>query len=167
MPSYKIVPDSDLQDPCEWDKGFTLAIFSRSRRFGDQDHGLELKATYGEMQKYLERRSALVVPVTVYEHSNILFHTGAPTCRFDSARAGFAYVPKGELRKNFGTVAKAKVAIENFLQAYNAYLNGDGYGFQILDDAGNVIDSCYGFYSESDAREGAEESLKCHMPAAA
>lgn len=49
------------------------------------------------------------------------------------------------------------------LETYNAYLDGDVYGYEVTDCDGNVVDSLYGLYGLSYAREEAEAALEFYV----
>jgi hypothetical protein len=54
--------------------------------------------------------------------------------------------------------SKKKVKIESIIEAevqtYTQYVEGEVYGFQIVDEDGDIVDSCYGFYGTDFATNG-------------
>jgi hypothetical protein len=49
---------------------------------------------------------------------------------------------------------KIESIIEAEVQTYTQYVEGEVYGFQIIDEDNEVIDSCYGFYGTDFATNG-------------
>ena len=109
----------------------------------------------------------LYLPVYMYEHSGISLSTGEFGCKWDSGHLGFIYVSRTKVREKFkvkriSPQLKAKILkqLENEIETYSQYLNGEVYCFVIEDEDGDVVDSCGGFYSEKEAREYGESELK-------
>jgi hypothetical protein len=48
------------------------------------------------------------------------------------------------------------------VEVYNQYLSGEVYGYQIIDDEGEVIDSLWGIYGYKEAEDLAKEAFEYH-----
>lgn len=67
-----------------------------------------------------------------------------PDRQWDVSQLGAVLISK----KEFKTRAKAKKCAQGLIEAWNDYLSGNIYGYQIEDNEGYEIDSCYGFYGD-------------------
>ena len=100
-----------------------------------------------EKEKLLDlvSRRYFVRTVSAYIHSGITISTGGFSCPWDSGFIGYIVVKKDE-----GT----EEMLESEIELYDMYLQGDVWGYQVLDvqkcNLGHTheteIDSCYGFY---------------------
>lgn len=83
---------------------------------------------------------------------------------------GFLYVTKDKVLEEYGDLSpesldKARHHLHAEANEYKAWVEGRVYGFTVSDDAGNVLDSCWGFYGDDweasglldAARESADE----------
>jgi hypothetical protein len=83
---------------------------------------------------------------------------------FDSGQIGFIFVSKEKARKEYGKLTKAAlVKVEKYLagevEVYDQYLSGDVYWFKKVDENGEVLDSCGGFYGYDIEKNGMRESI--------
>jgi len=115
--------------------------------------------------------NALVIQrVYGYIHSGIALNAGECTYpfndRWDSGVAGVAYVTAKNWADTQGTewtgtveqVTQAGALIKSDVEAYSQYLNGECYGYRILDTDGEEMDSCWGFTGWDDVEQVAEEA---------
>lgn len=160
MIEYKIVQDMDPINPREFDNLGTMVCFYKKYQIGDR---------YGTKEEYENIVSSseeyIHLPIYAYIHSGITINTYGFSCPWDSGMIGFIYVEKEKALKihkkpNFDNEWKAEVKailIEE-IQTYDKYLNGQVFGYEIK-DGNEIIDSCYGFYSEEDAESEAKNSI--------
>ncbi len=117
-----------------------------------------------------------IVPLWLYDHSGITMKAsaGCPgypfTCRWDAGVVGWGYVTRkgaeamgckpGEKFTHPRTKEiKAydreffEAAIVGEVQTYDDYLTGSCYGYQVLDEDGDHVDSCWGFYVSHDEKD--------------
>jgi len=47
------------------------------------------------------------------------------------------------------------------VETYDQFLTGDVYGFQVVDSDDEVIDSCWGFYSDEGVKDAISEAKAC------
>ena len=108
-----------------------------------------------EAEAYMRKNFDVLelLPVSAYIHSVVSLSVGSPTCNWDSGYIGFIVIEKQKVREyyNIKRITKEfkKRAIEIAkieLETYSEYLNGKFYGFSTLDDEGELVDSCGGFY---------------------
>jgi hypothetical protein len=102
----------------------------------------------------------------LYDHSGISISTSPFSCRWDSGQIGFVLVSKKQALEEYGGVrvsSKTKVKIESVVEAevktYTQYVEGEVYGFQIVDEDDDIVDSCYGFYGTDFATNGMLEYI--------
>lgn len=91
--------------------------------------------------------------VYMYDHGNVVFSTTPFSCKWDSSLAGIIYASKSKVREEFQVKRITKKIVERIedilkgeIETYSQYTSGDMYQFQLLDDDGNEIDSCGGFF---------------------
>ena len=114
---------------------------------------------------------ALVLPVYKYSHGCSLYSTGsfigrAHHAAWDSSQTGFIFVTKEAARKRFGRKRITQTVLDQIndclvgeIKYFSAYANGDVYGFNILDDDGESVDSCWGFYDYDECVDYAKEEI--------
>ena len=101
-----------------------------------------------------------VFPLEAYIHSGVCLALSRegdfPDRRWDVSQLGAVLVSKKEAR----TKAKARTSALGLIKTWNDYLSGNVYGFEIEDASGQVIDSCWGFYGDYEAKGGALAEAK-------
>lgn len=158
-----------LNPRTEWDNLTTMAFFHKRYDLGDRDVPFSSAQfnSWGEMEAYIEKElDALYLPVYMYDHSGITISTKPFSCNWDSGQIGFVYVTKETIRKEFSCKRISKSLAKKVydlmhgeVTIYDHYLSGDVYGYEIKDDEGEVVDSCWGYFGEDECREAANEAL--------
>lgn len=110
----------------------------------------------------------LVLPVWVYDHSDISFSAGARSWpfddRWDSAQAGVAYMTAAHWANLDGKpwtgsdeqVARATEVLQQEVVTYGRYVNGEVYGYTVTDWDGEQVDGPVGgFIGYESAQEEA------------
>lgn len=64
------------------------------------------------------------------------------SCPWDSGRSGIVTVDKDQVDSE----ETAREVAKNHVEAFSHYIGGDIYGFEITDEDGEMLDSCWGFY---------------------
>lgn len=160
--------DESPQNPrTEWDN-FTEIHCSSSRNYlGEHNH-----KTWDDLHaavRKAERRGDIAFKMFAYIHSGTAlsletFHGRLPQghAEFDSGHAGYVIVKKKDIIGSWGKKnwteklrQKAYEVAKSDLETFDAYLNGEVYGF-VIDDHG---DSCWGYYSVEEAMEEAKHSV--------
>jgi hypothetical protein len=164
MKKLKVVHDSSADSPRSWDNLGKMICFHGRYDLGDKhNYNADDYSGWGEMEKAIikEENPAVILPLYMYDHSGISISTSPFGCRWDSGQIGFVLVSKKQALEEFGGVrvsSKKKVKIESIIEAevqtYTQYVEGEVYGFQIIDEDNEVIDSCYGFYGTDFATNG-------------
>lgn len=164
MNKLKLVHDSSPDSPRNWDNLGTMICFHNRYNLGDNhNYNSDDYNSWEEMKKAIikEENTAVILPLYLYDHSGISISTGAFSCRWDSRQIGFIFVSKEKALEEFGgkiVTAKLKEKLEKILdgevETYDQYVRGDVYGFQIVDEDDDVVDSCYGFYGDNHKESG-------------
>lgn len=151
--------DHDLENPCDYD-GWQLHSFCRRHAsfkppddlgLGsiDPSTGLPKVNNPGLRSKL---KHGLAFFLSYFEHGNCLwFLNGQEPCgvefQWDGVRVAGLLVWEGKPGdlgpKTFDGRQKDAAG---FLKSYTSWCNGDGYGYSIENESGDLIDSCYGFY---------------------
>lgn len=95
--------------------------------------------------------SGLAFFLSYYEHGGCAWSLSdeGMQCDFDSvSMAGILVWPHPEDEIGAKSLSDRAEDARGFLKEYNAWANGDGYGYSIEDGDGEDIDSCWGFYGD-------------------
>lgn len=167
--TIQIVQDENPESPREWDNLGKMICFHSRYRLGDK-HDVNHKdyGSWGEMKSALSKEYAVLLPLYLYDHGGISMSVGsfigrAQHAEWDSGQVGYIGATRKEILENYGgkkltkdLIDKATDCLKGEVETYDSYLRGEVYGYRILGDKGEVIDSCYGYYSEEDAKKEAE-----------
>ena len=169
MNRLKVVHDSSAESPREWDNLGKMICFHNRYDLGDKhNYNSDDYSGWEEMKQAIikEENPAVILPLYMYNHSGISISTSPFSCRWDSGQIGFVLVSKKQALEEYGGVrvsSKTKVKIESVVEAevktYTQYVEGEVYGFQIVDEDDDIVDSCYGFYGTDFATNGMLEYI--------
>ena len=96
-----------------------------------------------------------VCAISRYEHDNVLYSRGAPTCRWDSGYVGFAITEVSSMSEDdFSRV------VDSELEDLTYWANGDAYAVVVEDAAGDHVESCGGYLRYKAAEEAFDEYCK-------
>lgn len=164
MNRLKLMYDSSPESPRTWDNLGTMVCFHNRYDLGDKhNYSSDDYNNWEEMKKAIikEENTAVILPLYMYDHSGISISTSPFSCRWDSGQIGFIFVSKEKALEEFGgkiVTAKLKERIEKILEGevetYTQYVEGEVYGFEIVDEDDDIIDSCYGFYGDNHKESG-------------
>jgi len=116
-----------------------------------------LKKLMGQASKY----GYVLLPVYLFDHSGITISTTPFSCPWDSGQVGFIYTnlkrvqEMGHNWKKWSEKRREQVRewLKGEIKIFDQYLRGDVYGF-IIEEDGEEIDSCWGFYGEDPRTNG-------------
>jgi len=166
--NINIYPDDNPDSPRNWDNLGTMVCFHRRYDLGDKtDLNSGMFEGWEELEEHLikEKQAVVIAPLYLYDHSGIsikigsFYGCGLPQghARFDSGQIGFIYVDKETLIKEYGKKKitkkikdKAREILEGEVKTYDDYVSGSVYGYQVKDKKENDIDSCWGFFGDTD-----------------
>lgn len=163
--SIKIENDVSAENPIN-DMDFlgTFIMFHKKYSFGHKN--LE-NFTPKSLEKYCNKKDIIALPVYMYDHSGITIKTNQFSCHWDSGKIGYIFASKEKVKKEYNVKkisAKLKTKIFEYLngeiQLIDNYLTGNVYGYTILDNKENELDSCWGFYGYNHEKSGLLELAK-------
>ena len=140
---YDTYPD----DPRKaWDNLGTMAFYHKRYNLGDEHRFDDPEA----LLEWIEDNKDTIyyLPVYMYEHSNITISTNPFSCQWDSGQLGFIYITKQDAEKN--GITKPYELLEHEVKVYDYYLRGETYGAMIFDRDGELIDSQFGYFGDTD-----------------
>jgi hypothetical protein len=149
--TVEIIPDHDAESPAEWADKDGVFLVADARRYFTPENPLNIRpddvaGEDGDESSYAA--DYWIFPLFAYIHSGIALSLGAFGCRWDSGQIGYVLVKRSE---HWSTEAAAMAAAGSVVAEWNQYLSGDVYGYRVLDADGDDVDSCWGFYGETDA----------------
>lgn len=167
MNKLRIYTDDFAHNPREDDNLSRMIFVGKYGGLGD-NHDIKFHNDYHSRQDFIDRGEIILrkqlkdvvicKPVHLYNHGGISISTSYSypyNCRWDSGTVGFAVVTKDDIRNFWGIkrvtkdyVEEADKILEAELEELDYYVKGEIYGFEILDEEGNSIDSCGGFYGD-------------------
>lgn len=172
-----LVDDHTPMNPRDGDNLTTLSLWSRDYE-GDKEHQILPHQFEGPQAVYESIKAkigdGIILPVYIYEHSDIAFKLGkftGPDAQWDSRPAGFMFVSMETIREEYGVEVlddeireKVLEAMKGELQDYEDYVRCNAYGFVVDAGQGSVqVESCYGFLgdpADSDVETEAHAALQ-------
>ena len=166
--------DPHCEDPREWENLGTMLCGHKRYDLGD----VQADGGYGsweeELDVYLteqEWEDGVVLPLYLYDHSQLFMNTTGFSCSWDSGQVGWIYANwqdivnwydlDPDLSYEYGGGEeineykdKARKQLKNEVNLYDHYLRGELYGFVVerKDNCGEcgtthyeLLDSCWGF----------------------
>jgi hypothetical protein len=115
------------------------------------------------VEKELERQRQAVVclPVSVLVGGNLSTEKGK------REQVGIIYATRDAIKKGFGSRnvtrslrRRVESVLRDEVKTLSNYLQGEVYGYTVVDEAGNHLDSCWGFYEYDDCKSQAEDAIK-------
>jgi hypothetical protein len=175
----RIVYDTDPQAP---ESDIVKIAYSSSRScLGTENVS---KQRLDEIRDGIRSGKYVGVPVWAYVHSGATISTGKPIrgdskqrlrmnpfgCPWDSGQSGFAYMTHEDALREWGRKRlskqqkeRAEQFIDVVVDEFALYLQGECYGFEIVDTRGaepEVLDSCWGFIGLESVEIEATAALK-------
>jgi hypothetical protein len=148
----QVIHDEFAESPNTWYEDDNLFLVYDHRSFSVKREGFEPFDIYNDSQEY--EKNYFVFSVDAYIHSGVhlsLFKTvNYPDRRWDVSTTGFVLVSKEEWKDE----DKAKEEATSLLETWNQYLCGDIWGFKVVDEEGEELNSCWGFYGEDPEENG-------------
>ena len=158
-----IVIDYDDYMNCPRDEYSNLGvIYSNSYRFNPDNRMLEdYFDKEGEIDWKTLQKDYIYLRVYIYEHGGIVLYCRDEnevfiprTSAFDTALYGVIAVSKEQARKEYGRLTKKKVqkikdVLRGEIEELSAWYEGECYSYKIIDNNGNLLDSCCGFLGDA------------------
>ena len=157
--------DASPESPREWDN--LGEIYSNCRRFSPDNLNIEklIQEVGGNVyaqtipwnlieKKYYYRK------VWMYDHSGQTIKTGEVnpfSCPWDSGLAGVIVCDKERAKKEYGynrcckgLEEKVLRVLDGEIETLDQFLQGEIYAYEVEDENGDIIDSCYGYYDKDE-----------------
>lgn len=149
----------------EWDNLGKMVCFHKRYNLGDSDHDFNSGNYDGwqELAEDIEETQgplAAILPLYLYDHSGITISTGSFSCPWDSGQAGFIFISQETMKQEGIEEKDAEKLLRSEVAVYDDYLTGQVFGYIVKDADGEELDSCWGFYGESDVMQVARESAE-------
>ena len=155
----RIIQDENPNDPREDDNLTKMVCFHNRYDLGDKhNYNEDDYNSWDELKKAIEdtEKPVVILPLYLYDHSGITISTTEFTCNWDSGQIGFVYITNERINE-LGCVIKNEETINDYIKRltrylqeevkqYDQFIQGDIYGFKLIDPDGEEIDSCWGFY---------------------
>lgn len=96
-----------------------------------------------------ENPGLVILPLYLYDHSGLAMRTTSFADPWDSGQVGFIYATPETIAEEFGTlpneaaVEAARILLREEVDEYSRYLSGTAYAFELYENDGVQIDSCY------------------------
>jgi hypothetical protein len=170
--TVKIMQDSDPSDPrTEFSNVGTMVCWHKRYSLGDvqpTEEPIEFLRQIMETRVYSETRKwvpddiseddinkymnkhFVILPLYLMDHSGLSISTSPFGCPWDSGQVGFIYVDKES--KDYDDLT---VGLKFEVETYDKFLSDDVWGYTIMTEKGEVIDSCSGFYGFDRCKEEA------------
>ncbi len=161
-----LVTDQFPQNPRR-DRDNVTQIWAAHRRYELGDEGFESRAVTEAEVKRLHGPIVLIKKLYMYDHGGITIKTSPFDCRWDSGQIGWVWITRAKLKAEYrkskeypSQASWAEALLEAEVAEYDAYLRGDVWGYTIVEKAtSTIVESCYGFYDEKDAKSEGESVL--------
>ncbi|MCK9442308.1 MAG: hypothetical protein M0Q13_12920, partial [Methanothrix sp.] len=131
---------------------------------GDKDHGIS-KEELIEISK--NTKEYISLPLYLYDHSGITMNTNGFNDRWDSGQVGIIFVSKSKVKEEYGwgiinkdRLSKIIEILDSEVKLYDTYIRGDIFCYSIINNLGEDIDSCCGFYGCDFDNNGLMENAK-------
>jgi hypothetical protein len=181
METYKLKNGKTLEvtqeeypyNPRHDDNLSKMICFHKRYNLGDKhDYNHNDYSGWAEMEKAIikNEKPAIILPLYLYDHSGITISTSPFSCRWDSGQVGFVLISKERLRNEYSVKRITKKEIEKGtrvllaeVDTYDKYIMGEVYGYTLLDENGNIEDSCFGFFGSDIKTNGILDNINAEL----
>ncbi|MDO8490837.1 MAG: hypothetical protein Q7T04_02335 [Dehalococcoidia bacterium] len=161
---YKIHIYYDENPPnprTDWDNAGKMVCFHRKHLLGDKTD-----ITREELKEIVERKDVVALPLYLYDHGGLAMRTGKfyeDSGGWDTSMVGYIFIDYSTMLDKLTVqkeitpelVTRARDMLENEVETYNQYLQGEVYGFIIEDPYGkkDEAEAKYGFFGSDGEKE--------------
>lgn len=163
--------DAFAANPREWDNVGIMVCWHRNYKLGDQQPDcspdeflfkLMSDREFDKHRKYVPEgidfehlatyinKHFFVLPLYLYDHGGLSIKTNPFGCPWDSGKVGFICV-----ERTCTEYPDLQAGLNQEVETYNQYLNGDVWFYTIKDECGNVLDCSGGFFGYEDCKREA------------
>jgi hypothetical protein len=164
--TFELWNDTDTESPLSYGSEVRMVVLHR--HYVDPSEGA-CGTTPEQVDRWARKhaRSWHILPLWLYDHSGTVYRAGETnpfSCRWDSGRVGIVAVRRRAIKGM--TAEQVAEHLDSVCETYTAWANGDCYGYDVKDSAGDVVDSCGGFIGRDVAEQAAQEAIKHRTKAA-
>lgn len=96
-------------------------------------------------------REVVIMELYLYDHSGISMSCAPFSCPWDSGSVGYIYCTKEKAKRELSDSSDDAIreVLISEVKTYDAYLTGDVCGYVVNDGGGEFIDSCWGFFPDT------------------
>lgn len=146
---YFITADNRQNSPDD-NQNFIKILKETGNEATSQEEHIEIIKS--RIENETDEKVLKIYPVCKYEHGGINYFLGTRQ-GFDYSNCGF-YIITEKTQKEVGTDEKDwEKIINQELENYNQWINGEVYSFILYDDNGDIADSCGGLYGLDDIKD--------------
>lgn len=167
--TLEVTQDDYPYNPRHDDNLSTMICFHNRYSLGDKhNYKHQDYSGWAEMEKAIikNEKPAIILPLYLYDHSGITISTSPFSCHWDSGQIGFIFVSKEKLRKAWSIkrITKHYIGLELEIllaevETYDNYIRGEVYSYTLLNENGEVEDSCSGFIGSNIKTNGILDSV--------
>lgn len=155
----KVIQDMNADSPDIWRDEERFLVYDH-RQFSVQRKGFNAREIFEATKKKKTFNGYWVFPVYAYIHGGVALSVGShnfPDARWDVSMSGFALI-----KRESGTYTEktAFKAAEGLIEEWNQYLSGDVYGYKIVDENDDEIESNWGYYGSECCMTEAESIVE-------
>lgn len=160
--------ESTYDSPRDWDNLGTMVCFHNRYNLGDK-HDFESPE---ELTKFLDDQartgSGIDLPLYLYDHSGITISTKPFNDQWDSGKIGYIYVTDEQIKDEYddeyrldpqAAYAKARKVLEQEVETYDTYLQGDIWHMHTTTPNGDSLTDCGEFYGQDEALREAKADI--------
>lgn len=160
---YRIVHDEHPMSPREYDNLSTLVLFHRrynlSNEFAVDSADYE---GWADMRAAIEAEGGInILPVWGYDHGSLVIAAAESnpfSCPWDSGQLGFVFTTEDQIEYLGADRDRITEFLKMEVDEYSNYVSGETYGYELLNEDGEVVDSCFGYYGYAEAEAAAKSA---------
>lgn len=95
------------------------------------------------VQRYIDKHFH-VLTLYLWDHSGLSMSAGSFTGTQERGDVGWIYLSEDKARAE--CISDPMTLLKSEVAEFDQYLTGDVWGYEVTNESGNVLDSCWGFY---------------------
>jgi hypothetical protein len=142
--TLEILPDTDSENPRTSMDNLGKLILKNYKEYYQGYNNLDIVKSI---------KKEIHLPVYKYEHGDVTYSTKPFSCSWDSGLVGFILILREDIKKEYDCKYITKKILETVykqleaeIETYAQCANGDVWGWRILNNDDDCIDSCWGYY---------------------
>jgi hypothetical protein len=147
--------DSPVDPRDNSDSPTTMLIWNKEYTLGDGNE-------YSSLDAFFAAHEGAKLVMLGLELNDYRYYCTLRETKLDGYEDGVIYATMDTVQKEWGgDIERAKEFMRGEIREYSWYLQGEVYGFKLLDrKTGDEIDSCWGFYGDNMRENGIADALQ-------